>query len=119
ERRLEDMRERRSDIELEHEKTIQRIERLQDQTKALEDRKLALVGERDHALKDFAKNKSEREAKSVQLSGLDEEKRHVEEDVAQASQSLSDCADRRNVEDRTIEVLRLRQFESVGREAKL
>src|SRR5262249_34647341 len=38
ERQLEELRERRSGIELEHEKTIQRIERLQDQIKALEER---------------------------------------------------------------------------------
>src|SRR5205807_772459 len=38
ERSLEAMRGRRSDIELEHEKTVQRIGRLQDQITSLEER---------------------------------------------------------------------------------
>src|SRR5437867_801994 len=56
ERKLDDMRGRRSDIELEHEKTIQRIERLQDQIKALEERKRALAAESAHAGKELEAN---------------------------------------------------------------
>src|SRR5437870_3076071 len=62
EHKLEDMRERRSDIELEHEKTIQRVERLQDQIQALDERKRTLAGERARALEDLERNSAEREA---------------------------------------------------------
>src|SRR5207244_13095770 len=61
ERKLEEMRERRSDIELEHEKTIQRVERLQDQIKALEERKTTLAAERARAQEDLGKNASDRD----------------------------------------------------------
>jgi chromosome segregation protein len=119
ERKLEEMRERRSDIELEHEKTIQRVERLQDQIKALDERKLALAGERARALEDLDKKTNEREAKTVHLSGIEQEKNLVEQNVTQAGVAVSDCADRRNAEERAIEELRQQQFENVGREAKL
>ncbi len=119
ERKLDDMRERRSDIELEHEKTIQRIERLQDQIKALEERKTALAAESAHAGKELEANTGEREAKGVQLAGVDGEKRLVEETVVKATLSVSDAVERRSAEDRTIEGLRRQQFETVGREANL
>src|SRR6266699_4090970 len=119
ERKLDDMRGRRSDIELEHEKTIQRIERLQDQIKALEERKTALAAESAHAGKELEANTGEREAKGVQLAGVDGEKRLVEETVVKATLSVSDAVERRSGEDRTIEGLRRQQFETVGREANL
>src|SRR5215831_2568550 len=58
ERQLEEMRERRSDIELEHEKAIQRIERLEDQVKSLEERKTTLAVERTRAVTDLERNKA-------------------------------------------------------------
>jgi chromosome segregation protein len=119
EHKLEGMRSRRSEIELEHEKTVQRVERLHDQINALEDRKVALAAEKTRALDELEKNGAEREAKTVQLSAIDEEKRAVEESVGKAGDAVSDCAERRNEEERTIGVLRQRQFETVGREAKL
>jgi chromosome segregation protein len=119
ERKLEEMRERRSDIELEHEKTIQRIERLQDQIQALEDRKASLAAEHARALEELQKNEAERGARTVQLSGIDKEKCILEENVAKASAAVAECAERRNDEERAIEVLRQQQFETVGREARL
>ena len=119
ERKLEEMRERRSDIELEHEKTIQRVERLQDQIKALEERRVTLAAERARALEDLEKNAADREAKGVQLSAIDEDKRAVEESVTQAGAAVANCAAQRNEEERSIERLRQQQFENVGREAKL
>jgi chromosome segregation protein len=119
EHKLEEMRERHSDLELEHEKTIQRVERLQDQIKALEERRVALAAERARALEDLEKNAGEREAKGAQLSGIDEEKRGVDEAVTQAGVAVANCVERRNQEERSIERLRQQQFENVGREAKL
>jgi len=119
ERNLEEMRERRSDIELEHEKTIQRVERLQDQIKVLEERKTALTVEKARAEADLERNLADTNARSEQLAGIDRDKQIVEEDVARAGAAVSDCAEKRNVEEQAIEQLRKEQFDSVGREAKL
>ena len=119
ERKLEQLRERRAEIELEHEKTIQRVERLQDQIEALEDRKIALTADRTRGVEELAKNAELRESKTVQLAGIDDEKQIVEQNVSSASLSVADCASRRNEEERNIEGLRQRQFETVGREARI
>jgi chromosome segregation protein len=119
ERELEQLRERRAEIELEHEKTIQRVERLQDQIEALEDRKVDLTADRTRGLEELGKNAEQRQERAVQLSGIDEEKQVVEQNVSNASLSVADCANRRNEEERNIEALRQRQFETVGREARL
>src|SRR5262249_3127696 len=119
ERKLEEMRSRRSDIELEHEKTIQRIERLQDQIKTLEDRKQSLADENARALAELERNTAETTAKVEQLAGIDQEKQALNEEVSRASAAVSECAEKRNAEERNIETLRQQQFESIGREAKL
>jgi chromosome segregation protein len=119
ERKLDEMRERRSQIELEHEKTIQRVARLLDQIKALDERKTALATEKARALADLDRNTADTSAKADQLSGIDEQKQVVEQAVAGASAAVSDCVDRRNAEEHAIELLRQRQFETVSREAKL
>ncbi len=119
ERKLEQLRERRAEIELEHEKTIQRVERLQDQIEALEDRKIGLTADRTRGVEELAKNAELRESRTVQLAGIDDEKQIVEQNVSSASLSVADCANRRNEEERNIEGLRQRQFETVGREARI
>src|SRR5438477_7883750 len=82
ERNLEEMRGRRSDIELEHEKTIQRIERLQDQITSLEERKRSLAAEKTRAGEELDKNARERETKTLQLGAIDAEKNIVDSNVA-------------------------------------
>jgi chromosome segregation protein len=119
ERRLEELRERRSGIQLEHEKTIQRIERLQDQIKVLEERKTALANERARAVADLERNMADAKSRAEQLSGIDQEKQIVEGDVARAGAAVSDCVARRNTEERAIEQLRQQQFEIVSREARV
>src|SRR5215831_2628679 len=119
ERELELVRERRAEIELEHEKTIQRVERLQDQIEALEERKVDLTADRTRGLEELARNAEQRQEKTVQLSGIDDEKQVVEQNVSNSSLSVADCANRRNDEERNIDALRHRQFEAVGREARL
>src|SRR5262249_36580654 len=59
ERTLEENRERRSTVELEHEKSVQRGERLHDQIRALEERKTGLAAERTRTLEDLERNKGE------------------------------------------------------------
>ena len=119
ERNLDELRGRRSEIQLEHEKSIQRIERLHDQIRSLEDRKSSLTAERIRAVEDLGNNAKEREAKAIQLAGIDADKDIVEGQLSAASAALSDLAERRNRENRAIEQLRQQQFEMVGREARL
>src|SRR5262249_7275475 len=101
------------------EKTIQRVERLQDQIEALEDRKVDLAADRTRGLEELTRNGEQRQEKTVQLSAIDDEKQIVEQNVSSASLSVADCANRRNEEERGIATLRQRQFETVGREARL
>src|SRR5467141_1390815 len=65
ERKLEEIRERRSEVELEHEKSVQRSERLQDQVQTLEERKTVLAGEKLRSLEDLARNRKDSNAKSM------------------------------------------------------
>jgi chromosome segregation protein len=119
ERQLEEMRARRSDIELEYEKAIQRIERLEDQIRSLEERKAALASEKSRAAADLEQNMTDAAAKAEQLSHIDQEKQSAEADVARATAAVAECGDRRQAEERAIETLRQQQFETVGREARL
>src|SRR5215467_6451440 len=100
EKDLEQMRGRRSDIELEHEKNVQRSERLEDQIRTLEDRKTALVNDKARAAAALDRNTSDANAKSEQLASIDTEKQVVEQEVERASAAVADCADRRNAEER-------------------
>ena len=119
ERNLEQMRERRSGIEIEHQKTVQRVERLQDQITSLEERERSLTGDRVRAVEELEKNARQREGKKLQLAGIDAEKEIVELDLDRTTACLSDLSDRHDKEERAIEQLRQQQFETVGREARL
>lgn len=117
--KLEQFRERRSEIEIEHEKAIQRAGRLQDQIQALEERKTALAGEKARSIEDLERNTKEREAKGMQLGAVDLERQAVEQNIRQATAAFEDVAERRSAEERAIEHLRQQQFEAVGREAQI
>src|SRR3989475_3703572 len=119
ERSLEDMWGRRSDIELEHEKTVQRIQRLQDQMTSLEERKRSLAAGRALAVEELDKNAKERERKTVQQAAIDAEISIVELGVTRSTAIASDVSERRSTEDGAIEHLREQQFEAVGREARI
>src|SRR5436309_2367290 len=68
ERNLEQTRERRSGIEIEHQKTVQRIERLQDQITSLEERRRSLTADRARAAEELDNNARQREGKKLQLT---------------------------------------------------
>jgi chromosome segregation protein len=119
ERKLEETRERRSEVELDHEKSLQRGERLQDQVQTLEERKTALAVEKARALEELERNRKDTDSKAVQLASIDLDKHSVERHISQVTASLSDLAERRNSEEQTIEQLRQLQFEAVGREARI
>ena len=119
ERSLEETRSRRSEVELEHEISVQRSGRLQDQIQSLEERKTVLAAEKKRALEDLERNRKESETKSTQLAAIDLEKQSVERNIDQVTASLSELGERSNSEERMIEQLREQQFEAVGREARI
>src|SRR5262249_47436821 len=119
ERSLEEDRERRSTVELEHEKSVQRGERLQDQIKALEERKSGLGAEKTRTLEDLERNKGERDTRTRQLASIELEKETVVNQIQSTSAILSEMTERRTAEDRMVEQFRQQQFEAVGREARI
>jgi chromosome segregation protein len=70
ERRLEELKEHRSSNELEHEKTVQRIGRLQDQITSLEERKRSMSAERTRAVEELDENARERNAEERTIENL-------------------------------------------------
>jgi len=119
ERNLEQTRERRSGIEIEHQKTVQRIERLQDQITSLEERRRSLTADRARAAEELDNNARQREGKKLQLTSLQADKNIVEVDLNRTAAGLSDLSEGRTAEERVIEHLRHQQFETVAREARL
>ena len=119
ERNLEQTRERRSGIELEHQKTVQRIERLQDQITSLEERSRSLTADRARAAEELDNNARQREQKKLQLTGIEADKDIVEVHLNRTAAGLGDLSERRTAEERVIEHLRHQQFETVAREARL
>src|SRR6058998_660280 len=119
ERNLEQTRERRSGIELEHQKTVQRIERLQDQITSLEERSRSLTADRARAAEELDNNARQREQKKLQLTGIEADKDIVEVYLNRTAAGLGDLSERRTAEERVIEHLRHQQFETVAREARL
>lgn len=119
EHRLEEMRGRRSEVELEHEKAIQRIERLRDQIHGLDDRKAALKEERQRTLQQLDHNSAEQRGKSDQLADTERAKLAMEQSLANVNARITELAQRRQTEVQTIEQLRRKQFELVGLEARL
>jgi chromosome segregation protein len=119
ERTLEENRERRSTVELEHEKNVQRGERLHDQIQALEERKTSLADEKKRTVEDVERNRAEREARAGQVATINLEKADVDQNIQATSAALKDMTERRNAEDRMVEQFRQQQFETIGREARL
>jgi chromosome segregation protein len=119
ERALEETRERRSTVELEHEKTVQRGERLQDQIEVLEERKTGLEAEKTRLIADLERTKGEREVRTQQLAGIELEMTGAANQIQSASATLSEMTERRTAEDRMVEQYRQQQFEAVGREARI
>jgi len=119
ERSLEQQRGRHIEVELEHQKTAQRIERLQDQIHSLDERKVALDDERKRALAELEVNSLEQEAKTAQQNEIEQQKSEVEQSLTDNRNRLSSLTDLRNAEEHAIEQLRKTQFEVVGREGRI
>src|SRR5439155_5696206 len=103
----------------EHEQTVQRGERLQDQIQALEERKTGLAAEKTRTREDLERNKGERDTRTRQLASIELEKETVANQIQSTSAILSEMTERRSAEDRMVEQFRQQQFEAVGREARI
>ena len=117
ERALEESRERRSTVELEHEKTIQRGERLQDQIEVLEDRKTGLAAEKTRTFEELERNKSERDTRTQQLAGIELEKETVanQHSVGQRCPFRDDgAAQRRRSDGRAVPAAAIRNHRARG-----
>jgi chromosome segregation protein len=119
EQSLQAMRERHSELEIEHEKALQRIERLHDQITTLDERKIALRDERQRALSDLERNCTETEAKTAQQSDIDNAKLEVEQSLTASRARVDGLVERRAAEEHEIERMRRTQFDIVGREARI
>jgi chromosome segregation protein len=115
---LNQARQRHSEIELEHEKTTQRIERLHDQIRSLDERKAALADERARLAEELERNQAERAARSVQLAGLEQTRLGVVEIIERTKNVLTGLTEQRSAAERAIEELRRQQFEVIGNEAR-
>ena len=119
EQSLAQSRERHSEVELEHEKTIQRIERLQDQIHLLEERKTALAEEKAQALDGLTRTLAEQETRTVQLAELEQTRQGLEKSLDRTKSALTEVTEQSSREQQAIEQLRKEQFEIVGSEARI
>ncbi len=117
---LHEKRERHSEVELEREKAVQRIERLNDQIQTLGERKVALGGKATQARSMVReKNSIERQAKDAQQAEIEQARVSIDQALNEGRASVAQLNERRSAEERANEQLRRRQFEIVGREARL
>jgi chromosome segregation protein len=116
---LQEMRERNSELEVEHEKAVQRVERLHDQIHTLDERKNQLRDERQRALADLERNSAEQEARTGQQAEIEKVKNEVEQVLSESRARVDGLLERRTAEERAIEGMRRQQFDIVGREARI
>ena len=110
---------RHSEVELEREKTTQRIERLEDQIRTLEERKAALGEERTRIVEELARSQSEHASRATQLGETELDRLGVIESIERLKTALSALNEERAGEERAIADLRRQQFEVVGNEARI
>jgi chromosome segregation protein len=119
EKTLSDSHARHSEVELEHEKTTQRIERLEDQIRGLEERKATLAEERSRIAEELARNQSEYAARVTQLEETEHARLGVVESMERMKVALTGLTNARSSEEMAIDQLRRQQFEIVGNEARI
>ena len=119
EQQLQEARIRHSEVELEHEKAVQRIERFEDQIRSLEERKTALTAERARIAEELGRNQIEQSAGEGRLAELEKGRLEVAGVLEELKSSLADLNARRDAEERAIGEQRKRQFDAVGNEARI
>lgn len=119
EKALSDAHTRHSEVELEYEKTAQRIGRLEDQIRVAEERKGSLVEERTRIAEELARHQAESAAKDVLLADTEAARVEIVESSEKLKASLAGLVEVRAAEDRAVDDLRRQQFEIVGNEARI
>lgn len=119
ERRLEESREKHSATELEHEKAAQRLERLQDQISAFEERSQELAGEKARVTRELEANRRELGQCNSRLIELERTVSEVRSQLEQSLEALETTSGRRSGEEAAIEGLRNQRFSIVGQEAQI
>ena len=119
EKRLEATRETQVVTKLELEKAHQRIERFQDQVKALEERSRELIAEKDRVTSDLNVRQAEIEASVGRLAQVDENLAEAGAKLRTAEETLEATRKLRTEAEDAIERLRNRRFDIVGREAEI
>src|SRR5215471_10402341 len=108
---LGESRTRHSETELEHGRTIQRIERLEDQIRLLEERKTTLAAESARTTEELARYQEENSSRVVQLEELDQQRIGIFESLEMVKTEIQRKVEERSAAERAIEELRQRQFE--------
>ena len=119
EKRLEATRETQVVTKLELEKAHQRIERFQDQVKSLEERSRELIAEKDRVASDLGVRQAEIEASARKLAEADQSLAEARAKLGAAEENLEATRKLRTRAEATIERLRNRRFDIVGREAEI
>src|SRR6185436_14440205 len=119
EKTLSDSHTRHSEVELEHEKTSQRIARLEDQIRSLEERKTTLKEERSRIADELTRNQAEHAARVTQMEETEQGKIGVVEAIERMKVALTGLTNARSSEEMAIDQLRRQQFEIVGNEARI
>jgi chromosome segregation protein len=119
ERTLSEGLARHSEVELEREKTTQRIERLEDQIRSLEERKATLGEERARIVEELGRNQSEHDSRATQLEETELDRVGVIESIERMKAVLLGLSEERAAEERAIGDLRRQQFDVIGNEARI
>lgn len=116
---LEAVRRRHADVGLEYEKTVQRIERFEDQVRSLDERKAALSEELARATADLARNLNDQNGRAAQVAELDQTRQGVAGSIEQMREVMTGLTAERSSVESAIDQLRRKQFEMVGEEARI
>jgi chromosome segregation protein len=119
ERSLDETREQHSEAELEHGKAIQRVERLRDQVRSMDQRVEELTGERDRVIREVGTHRQEIAAVRSKLEELEVAASAVKSNLEKGREALEVVNRLRSDEERSIQALRNQQFEIVGQEARI
>ena len=119
ERQLEESRERRSATELEHEKAVQRLARLQDQVGAFDQRSGELAAEKARVTRELETHSQELGQCESRMLESERTISDVRSQLEQTRDGLETTSGRRSEEEAAIEDLRNQRFSVVGQEAQI
>ena len=117
--RLEEARETHSEADLEHEKAIQQLARLQDQVGGLDQRKDDLILEKERVQKELQTTRVQLESSESGMLELEQTVSEVRGQLEVAREAMRSSSILRSEEESAIESLRTGRFDIVGQEAQI